>query len=276
LDVAIDLTRIKAYLESKYNHQYATTSYNYIIKYVDCYSNPSKLLEIPTSIRSNVLKALIMLSKLKGEHETFKASLKQHGIKWYANDNFNTFLNMMINNNHDSLIDWIHQANTVLHDNEKLFLKFTLLSGLRKAEAIQSFNMIIQLSKDNKLSDYYDKELRCLCHFKYPNLFLRNTKNCYISAIDESLINEIANSKPVSYQAVRKRLTRKGLSLRIKELRSYYATYLRNNGIIAEYVDVYQGRINKSVFIQHYLKGNLKALSTQMIDRLRELEKLIL
>ena len=73
-------------------------------------------------------------------------------------------------------------------------------------------------------------------------MFLRHTKNYYISIVTKELIAEICNSQPVTYSAIRKRLTRKGQPMRIKELRSYYATYLRNHGILAEYVDLIQGR----------------------------------
>ena len=68
------------------------------------------------------------------------------------------------------------------------------------------------------------------------------------------MISEIAKSSKVSYSAIRKRLTRKKLNLRFKELRSYFATYLRTHGILAEYIDLLQGRIPKSVFAKHYLK----------------------
>ena len=91
-------------------------------------------------------------------------------------------------------------------------------------------------------------------HFKHGELFLRHTKNCYISIVSRELIQQITNSSEVSYSAIRKRLTRKNQPLRIKELRSYYATYLRNHGVLAEYVDLIQGRIPKSVFARHYLK----------------------
>jgi intergrase/recombinase len=67
-------------------------------------------------------------------------------------------------------------------------------------------------------------------------------------------ISEIVDSQPVSYSAVRKRLTMSKQHLRFKELRSYFATYLRNNGILAEYIELLQGRIPKSVFARHYLK----------------------
>jgi intergrase/recombinase len=67
-------------------------------------------------------------------------------------------------------------------------------------------------------------------------------------------ISEIVDSQPVSYSASRKRLTMNKQHLRFKELRSYFATYLRNNGILAEYIELLQGRIPKSVFARHYLK----------------------
>jgi intergrase/recombinase len=130
----------------------------------------------------------------------------------------------------------------ILRYNEKLWLGFNLLTGLRKEESINSFNLILQLFKDGNLGEYYNQELGVLEHFKHGDMFLRHTKNCYISIVTKDLISEIRNSQPVTYSAIRKRLTRKGQPLRIKELRSYYATYLRNHGILAEYVDLIQGR----------------------------------
>jgi intergrase/recombinase len=81
----------------------------------------------------------------------------------------------------------------------------------------------------------------------------------------------------VSYFAIRKRLTNKKQTLRIKELRSYYATYLRNHGILAEYVDLIQGRIPKSVFARHYLKiEDLKTLSNQVLAVTATMERELL
>jgi len=84
-------------------------------------------------------------------------------------------------------------------------------------------------------------------HFKRGQLFLRHTKNCYISIVPIELIQQIMQSTEVSYSAIRRRLTRERQPLRIKELRSYYATFLRKNGILAEFVDLIQGAIPKAV-----------------------------
>jgi hypothetical protein len=67
-------------------------------------------------------------------------------------------------------------------DNEKLYLRFALLPGVRKEEAIKSFNLIINLSQQNKLNEYYNEELGILEHFKYGDLFLRQTKSLYLNS----------------------------------------------------------------------------------------------
>ena len=61
--------------------------------------------------------------------------------------------------------------NGLLRDNERLFLKFVLVSGLRKGEAVNSFNLIIELSKQNRLSEYYNSDTEILGRFKYADFF---------------------------------------------------------------------------------------------------------
>ena len=133
------------------------------------------------------------------------------------------------------------------------------------------------MSKDGKLSEYYNEELGILEHFKHGELFLRHTKNCYISIMTDALVQQVANSQPISYSAIRKRLTRKKQTLRIKELRSYYATYLRKHGILTEYIDLIQGRIPKSVFARHYLRvEDLKELSSEVLATTSIMERDVL
>lgn len=101
-------------------------------------------------------------------------------------------------------------------------------------------------------------------HFKYADLLLRATKKVYTSIVGRELISEIVDSQPVSYSAIRKK-PRINQHLRFKELRSYYATHLRQHGILAEYIDLLQGRIPKSVFARHYLKvEDIKELAKQV------------
>jgi hypothetical protein len=257
-------------LNKLYGKQYTSLLYSYGIKYYQYLANPSGINNLAVSIRSNVLKSLIALSKYLGIYNDFTIAFKNHGIKWTNGDSFKAFLSI-INNHNNTVLEWFRSAYKILNDNERLYLKFTLVSGLRKTESINSYNMIVNLSQANKLQEYYDPERHLLQHFKYDKVFLRGSKNVYISAIDPDLIKSISESKAVSYSMIRKRLRRNGLTLRIKELRSFYATYLRNKGIISETVDLFQGRIGKTVFARHYLKTDLKAVSDQILGLEREL-----
>ena len=183
-----------------------------------------------------------------------KARLKNSGIKWVSNDSaFDSFLRI-VNNNHSDLGQWYKAMQRILRDEEKLYLKFVLTTDLRKAEALKSMRLIIRLFNEDKLDSYYNSELGILEHWRFPDLFFRRTKMVYISIVSNDLVTKIAQSKPVSYFAIRKRIVTHKQRVRIKELRSYFATYLRQHGILAEYIDLLQGRIPKSVFAKHYLK----------------------
>jgi len=228
--------------------------FGYIRKHYQCFLNPTDLMKIPVSIRSNVMKAMVSYSKYASSYEDYKAKLKNSGIKWVTNDSaFDSFLRI-VNNKHCDLGQWNSEMQKILRDNEKLFLKFVLLTGLRKAEAQKSMSLIIKLFNEGKLDNYYNSELGILEHWRFPELFFRKTKMVYISIVTKDLVAKISQSKPVSYFAIRKRIVTHKQTVRIKELRSYFATYLRQHGILAEYIDLLQGRIPKSVFAKHYLK----------------------
>ena len=56
-------------------------------------------------------------------------------------------------------------------------LIFDVLTGLRPTEAVNSCKLITELSEKGKLNTYLDRELMMLQHFRFPELFLRNSKN---------------------------------------------------------------------------------------------------
>jgi hypothetical protein len=79
-----------------------------------------------------------------------------------------------------------------------LYLRFLALSGVRKTEAKMSFLKIQELAKANKLNEcYYNTETKLLEHFRFKE-FLRGTKNLYVSAVPYELIQQIADSEPIS------------------------------------------------------------------------------
>jgi intergrase/recombinase len=91
----------------------------------------------------------------------------------------------------------------------------------------------------------------------------------YISIVDRDLINQVASSWPVSYYAIRKRLSLHQIGkVRIKELRSYFVSYLRQNNILPEVIDLLQGRldIRNNIQLSHYFKiADMGKLSKQIL-----------
>jgi hypothetical protein len=267
------LVKYREFLNSKYRSRvYANCVFNYTLKYYDAYSNPSIIQTVPETIRHNVLKSMVALSKFKGEYLEFHDKIKQYGIKWVNQDSFTSFLKIF-NNNHDSLIQWYKDAAKILKPHEQLWLKYLALSGLRRTESLLSFNRIVELGKDRR-SEYIN-EKGIVEHFKYPKDFLRGTKNCYITIAPSNILEAIMNSQQLSYSTLKKRLLHNAMSQRFKELRSYYSSFMAKNGLMSEEIDLLQGRVPRSVFARHCLKENVDEFKARVLEGTNKLETLL-
>jgi intergrase/recombinase len=265
-----DLTEFKQWLEAKeYSRSYISATMSYAGRYSHILKNGNlrELDALSSHKKTSTVKALSLLSKFLGSYTQFKTGLSEYGIKLDRPNGLNAFLRILNANNSD-VLQWFNDALPLLRDNERLFTKFLLHSGLRTSEAINSFNLIIELTKENKLSDYYDSELNVLCHFKYPKFFIRRTKACYITFIKPEFLNEIATSQPVTYSSLRKRLDRKKSKLRFNELRDYFGTFLLSHGIMEAEINLCQGRIPVDIFIRHYWSPKLKELGCRILKAL--------
>lgn len=114
-----------------------------------------------------------------------------------------------------------------------------------------------------KADSQYDinKNTMLLEHFRIPHFFIRKTKKAYISMVNESILNIAKNSATLnSYMSLVSGIKRDNPNYNIhtKYCRKIFATYLRNNGIEQEIIDLLQGRIPKSVFVRHYYRPDLK------------------
>jgi hypothetical protein len=271
----VDWNGFRTWIFHKYSKAYAPTVNCYSRKYAHLLSGNLRELDLLSpSVKNATIKSLIILSKFLGIHQDFKLRLQDYGIKMARPDVFASFLRIYNNKNSD-LLDWYSRAASVLRDNERLLLRFLLLTGVRKEEAIMSFNKILELSKQNNLSIYYNEELNVLQHFVFKELFLRNTKNLYVSIIEKSLAMKIAESTPVTYEQVRKRLSRHHLKLRINELRDFYGSFMVRHNLIKEEVDLLQGRIPPSIFLRHYWSPSFKELRDRTLKAITELKETI-
>ncbi len=172
-------------MNAEYSKVWAKAIIRYVTKYFDLLGNPVGLDAFKKHKRNNVLKALSAYSKFTGTYSDFKQKLKDYGIKWGRTDSLSSFLRM-VNNNGSDVKEWYNKAQAILRPNEQLYLRYVLTSGLRKNEAIQSFNLVNRLYEENRLADYYNEELQTLEHFRFKDLFLRRTKNVFISFVPKS------------------------------------------------------------------------------------------
>jgi len=270
---SVDWNGFKTWIFHKYSKTYAPTVHCYAKKYAHLLNGNLRELDmLSASVKNATIKSLIILSKFLGIHQEFKQRLQAYGVKMARPDVFASFLRIYNNQNSD-LLKWYAEAVSVLRKNEKLLLRFLLVTGVRKEEGITAFNKIIDLSKQNNMSIYYNDEFNVLQHFVFKTLFLRNTKNLYVSIIEKPLVLEIANSDTVTYEQLRKRLIRHGLKLRINELRDFYGSFMVRHDLIKEEVDLLQGRIPPSIFLRHYWSPSFKELRDRTLKAISELEQ---
>jgi len=122
------------------------------------------------------------------------AEMKAHGIKRVRADPVQAFTIIFNSNAHKGLEKLYQDALAVLKENERLYLRFMLLSGVRAMEGVKAFNLIVELGAKYS-EEYYNKETGFLEHFRYPELFLRRSKNVYISTVPKELLDKISKSK---------------------------------------------------------------------------------
>jgi hypothetical protein len=212
------------------------------------------------------MKALAALSKFLGKYNDWLGIIKSYQLKWSnGNKSFNTFKSIFESpvNDINSMMKWIKDIISVLPYEYKNILLFNTLIGLRPDEAQKS----IWLIKSNG-REYVDSERGILKHYQFPTLFLRQTKNAYISLVNDQIL-EIARNTPKKefyYNALRKKISiGNRLEMNMYYCRKVFATYLRNKGIEPEIIDLLQGRISSSVFVTHYWRPDISEIITKRI-----------
>jgi len=135
------------------------------------------------------------------------------------------------------------------------FMDFMAITGLRFNEALESYNLIIELAQERKLKQYYNEDKEVLEHFRFKEIFIRRTKKAFISFVSKALIEAVSRKKPLTYSyaiSVRK----KGFRLRFGDIREAHATFLTKYLRESE-IDFLQGRVSASVFMRNYFNPAL-------------------
>jgi len=217
---------------------------------------------------ANSLKAL---SIYLGRPALFRAFKNQYEVKYNCTSSEAVFKEMLASRiGFEEIANWLEKIKPL---GWKYYFPavFTALTGLRAGEAFRSLEIA-----SHGLEGYYNPELSALEHFRFPDIFIRKTKNVYISFIGEKLKHAIEEyEKPISYVTFRRKLEKAGIKLMLKEARKAWASELRKK-IPSEAVDLLQGRIPPSVFARHYYRPDLKEIGRLVLETLKPLEARLL
>ena len=138
--------------------------------------------------RGHVLNALSALSKFLGVYEKFQRLVKAYGLKWRRQNAEILILDRIEKTRtNGNVLEWIKKVkekHPILTD----FLEFILVSGLRFSEAVQSYNLIVQLTNKDTINDYYSFENQFLEHYRFKHLFIRRTKKAFMSYIPKNFL----------------------------------------------------------------------------------------
>ena len=226
--------------------------------------------------RRLVMSSLSSLSKYLGLYDLWKNTIKEFGLKWDKPNPLSSILSLL-NTNLDDTRKWLFSALEKLPKDAATTVSFIALTGLRIVEARNSISLVTKLSEQNKLNEYLDRDLMMLQHFRYPKIFLRKSKNAYISFISNDLLDLVLQYKPsLNHDDLKSRLRKRGLKIQLKYLRKMHGTLLRNQGIPSEFIDILHGRVNSSVFARCYYRPLLNEMRDKVTEAIKPLEKEIL
>jgi intergrase/recombinase len=221
--------------------------------------NANPLLALSSDKKVHVMKSLSSLSKYLGIYDHWQKIRENYQLKWSEQNNLEIFKKITDNNySFNSMIKWISETCKTIPLEHANAIIFCTLTGLRAEECFQS----IRLFNSNEKAKYLNKNNMTLEHFRYPNIFLRRTKNAYITIVNSEILELIRyNMKMPNYKSLNKILKKNNLSINLSYCRKVFATFLRNNGSEQEIIDLLQGRIPKSIFVKHYYRPDLERLN---------------
>ena len=276
----IDWEAFMTWLEEtqKLRHRVALNKVSYSKKYGHCLleRNLAEVRDLRETLRPNVIKALASLSKYLGIYQDFKKMLSDFGLQWVGKSSSDIMIERLQKvKDPNQIYAWIKETKEARPDLSDL-LDLMAYTGLRLSEAINSYNLIIQLNAKGEsylCEEYYNEKTQTLEHFKHKETFLRSTKKAFVSFVPRELITRITQNQPTSYDSIHGDFVRDGRSMKFSDIREAHATFMTKYLREAE-IDFLHGRCASSVFMRNYfnpaLIGDLEARAMQGIQGIQE------
>jgi len=233
---------------------------NYAIRYSQIIQteNASELMTLSPRNRHHALAALAVLAKYQGQYDKWMQIRQRYNMKWSSGQeslqSFNRFFNPDMSL--ESMLQQIAKMISITPGAMGQIIKFACLTGLRPAEAVESVRLI---NDKEEFTKYYNPERQALEHFRFPSVFLRQTKKAYISFVTPEMLDMVRHTEPSSstiptYNAIRLTCRRKGIYMDMRFCRKIFASWLHQHGISDVLTDLLQGRVGKSILVNHYIQ----------------------
>ncbi len=151
----------------------------------------SVLLTLSPRPRHHAMTALANLGKFTGRYDRWLEIRRRYNLRWSkgydAMAAFERFFNPMMSV--EAMIGRVKGMMRVLPADMAAVIRFACLVGLRATEVCESVRLI---NDREALTSYYRPERQTLEHFRFSDVFIRQTKKAYISFVTKEQLSEIA------------------------------------------------------------------------------------
>jgi hypothetical protein len=272
---AVDWYKFENWLKQTHTSRFSRDIVIYAKRYLSYLQsgNLSEIALMTPGKRRMIMTSLSNLSKFLGIYEDWKRMVNAYQLKWSDRSTDEIIIERLTKvKDVDDVFNWIRQVKDVRPDFSDL-LNLMAFSGMRLIEAVESYNLIIQLHKEGRLSDYYNEQTEALEHYKFRERFLRKAKKTYISFVPKSLVLRIAeNGKQLNKHGVCTGIQRHGLPLRFGDIRELHGSIMSKYLSEVE-VNFLHGRIGSSVFMSNYFNIKwINDLKERMSKGIAEIE----
>jgi len=259
--VEINWEMFRNFLNIRYLPRTVKDRFNYAKSFSHCLTdkNLSELQTLPPDKRGHVLKSLSALAEFLGIYPNWKQLIADYDLKWVGKSRDEIIIDRLTKvTDAGEIFEWVRKIKKARPELSS-FMDFITITGLRFEEAIASYNLVIKLNSEGKLSEYYNTTNQTLEHYKFKETFLRRTKKAFISFAPETMIEQLSPIS-LSKELIIKRIhpSRKKWSLRLRfgDVREAHGTFLTKYLKESE-IDFLHGRVSTSVFMRNYFNPAL-------------------
>jgi hypothetical protein len=142
------------------------------------------------ALRRHAMEALTVYAKYSGSYENWCYIRRRYSLRWTNGDESIQALQRFFNPSlsFDTMLQRIREMMDKTPPWVAEIIKFACLVGLRPSEVLESVRLIC-LSTDK----YYNPEREALEHFRFAEIFIRQTKKTYLSYITLDNLQPIVN-----------------------------------------------------------------------------------